>query len=67
MSGGIEIDDSAIIDVEYLTQLYKNKFHKDVDYTIVPKGLTQEKLVDCLDYMLETNVSLVVAYEYLFG
>ena len=62
----INIDDSAIYKVEELNQKYKEIWDKDVDYTVIPKGLTQEKLVKCLELMIETNDSLLVAYNKLF-
>lgn len=38
-----------------------------IDFSIIPKGLTQEKLEKCIELMLDDNMSLVVAYEKLFG
>ena len=37
-----------------------------VDYTIIPKGISGEKLVKCLELMIADNLSLVVAYTNLF-
>ena len=62
----INIDDSAIYKVEELNKKYKEIWNKDVDYTVIPKGLTQEKLVKCLELMIKTNDGLLVAYNKLF-
>lgn len=62
----IYIDDSAIDKVEELNKRYKETWGKEVDYTIIPSGITQEKLVKCLELMIENNISLLVAYSRLF-
>ena len=62
----ILIDDSALDIVEELNKKYKEVWQKEVDYTVVPRGLTQEKLVLCLKLMIEENLSLLMAYNKLF-
>ncbi len=62
----IVIDDSAIEKVEDLNKMYKKAWGKEVDYRIAPRGITQERLVKCLELMIEENLSLVVAYNELF-
>lgn len=52
-------------ELERLEQIYKNTWSKEVDYTILPQGLTQKKLVKCLELMIENNYSLLVAYNKL--
>lgn len=47
---------------EKLEKIYENTWGKKVDYTIIPQGLTQKKLVKCLELMIENNFSLLVAY-----
>ena len=71
LSGGITVeivlDDFAVSKkVEELNKKYLETWGKEVDYTIIPKGITQEKLVKCLALMIETNDSLPVAYYKLF-
>lgn len=61
------IDDSAIEKVEELSKVYEFTWGKKVDYTIIPKGITQEKMVKCLELMIESNLSLLVAYNKLYG
>lgn len=63
----IVLDDFAVSKkVEELNKKYLETWGKEVDYTIIPKGITQEKLVKCLALMIETNDSLPVAYYKLF-
>ena len=63
----IVLDDFAVSKkVEELNKKYLKTWGKEVDYTIIPKGITQEKLVKCLALMIETNDSLPVAYHKLF-
>ena len=52
--------------IEALSKKYKETWGKEVDYTIMPRGITQEKFVKCLELMIEDNLSLVVAYTKLF-
>ena len=62
----IVLDDFAVSKkVEELNKKYLETWGKEVDYTIIPKGNTQEKLVKCLALMIETNDSLIVAYHKL--
>ena len=39
---------------------------KDVDYTTLPKGITQEKLVDVLKIIVDTGESILVGYNKLY-
>lgn len=58
----IQIDDSLLNTIEQLNKEYKEIYGKEVDYTVIPKGITQEILVDCLQLMISNNLSLIVAY-----
>lgn len=63
----IILDDREIREkVEELNKKYENTWGKKVDYTVVPQGITQEKLVDCLELMIKDNSSLLVAYNKLY-
>ena len=67
MTVEIVLDDFAVSKkVEELNKKYLETWGKEVDYTIIPQGITQEKLVKCLALMIETNDSLPVAYYKLF-
>ena len=52
--------------IKELNLIYQQKWGKGVDYTIIPRGISQEQLVDCLELMIETNDSLLVSYNKLF-
>ena len=62
----IFIDDSAIERVNELCKKYQETYGKEIDFTIIPKGLSQEKLEKCIDLMIADNLSLIVAYEKLY-
>ena len=64
---GIFIDDSAVERVDKLCKEYKEIYGKEVDFTVVPKRLTQEKLEKCVELMIKDNLSLIVAYEKIYG
>ncbi len=52
--------------LDTLCALYKQRWGKDVDYTALPKGITQEKLVDVLERIVDTGESILVGYNKLF-
>lgn len=60
------IDDSAIEKVNELCKKYQETYGKEIDFTIMPKGITQEKLAKCIELMVDDNLSLVVAYKKLY-
>ena len=60
------IDDSAIERVRKLSRKYKETWGQEVDCSVIPREMTQEKLVKCLELMINDNVSLLVAYHKLF-
>lgn len=62
----MQADESVLKRIEELSKKYEETWGNEVDYTIMPKGITQEKLVKCLELMIEDNLSLVVAYTKLF-
>ena len=52
--------------LDTLCALYKQRWGNDVDYTVLPKGITQEKLVDVLERIVNTGESILVGYNKLF-
>lgn len=60
------IDDSAIERVRELSRKYKETWGQEVDCSVIPREITQEKLVKCLELMIGDNVSLLMAYHKLF-
>lgn len=61
----LTIDDTPLQRIEELNKEYKATYNKEVDYTVIPKGITQEKLIKCLELMISDNLSLLVAYNKL--
>ena len=51
--------------VEDLLKKYRETCGKDVDFTISPKGITQEDIIPCLELMIADNLSLLQAYNVL--
>lgn len=51
--------------VENLLKKYRETWGKDVDFTISPKGITQEDVIPCLELMIADNLSLLQAYNVL--
>lgn len=49
-----------------LCELYKYRWGKEVDYTILPKGISQEKLVVILQRIVDTGESILVGYDKVF-
>ena len=64
----INIDDSTLEKIEELSKLYKETWGKEIDLSLWTnlKGMTQQKMIKCIELMIEDNVSLVVAYKRLF-
>ena len=62
----MQADAATLKKIEELCKKYKETWGKEVDDKIIPKGITQEKFVKCLELMIEDNLSLVVAYAKLF-
>ena len=66
MNDKYEIDDSAVGRVNELCKKYQETYGKEIDFTIIPKSITQEKLEKCIRLMIDDNISLVVAYDRLY-
>lgn len=56
------INKEALDKIQVLGKEYERTWGKKVDYTILPKGISQEKLVGVLEIMTDTGDSLLVAY-----
>ena len=63
------IDDSALEKIEELSKLYKETWGREIDLSLWQnlKGMTQQKMVKCIELMIEDNISLIVAYAKLFN
>lgn len=55
-------NDSVLKKIEILEKEYEKIWGKKVDYIIIPKGMTQEKLAKVLELMVGTGDSILVAY-----
>ena len=62
----MQADEVTLKKIEELCKKYKEPWRKEVDYTVVSKGITQEIFVKCLELMIADNSSLVDAYAKLF-
>ena len=63
------IDDSALEKIEELSKLYMETWGREIDLSLWQnlKGMTQQKMVKCIELMIEDNISLIVAYAKLFN
>lgn len=59
-------DPDVIEKLDTLRELYKYRWEKDVDYTILPSGMTQEDLVIVLERIVDTGESILVGYDKCF-
>ena len=48
--------------IKILEQRYLENWGKEVDYIVLPVGLTQEKLVKILEIIVETGESILVGF-----
>ena len=62
-----ELEPNLLYKLEFLNKEYEKTYGKKVDYTISPIGITQEKLVLCLELMIKDNLSLLGAYDALYN
>ena len=62
----MQADEFVLKRIEELSKKYQETWGKEVDYTIVPQGITQERLTKCLELMIKDNLSLMIAYNKLF-
>ena len=58
-------DETTLKKIEELSEKYEKAWGKKVDYTIIPAGITQEEIPECLELMIEDNLSLAMAYAKL--
>lgn len=58
----MSINVEALEKIRILEQKYKETWGINVDYTIIPPGMTQEKLVDVLERIVDTGESISVGF-----
>lgn len=49
-----------------LCKLYKHRWGKEVDSTILPHSISQEKLLIILERIVDTGESILVGYNKIF-
>ena len=57
------VNKEALDKIKMLEHKYKETWGKCIDYTITPKGITQEKMVEVLERIIHTGESVLVGYE----
>lgn len=56
------LNKEALKKIRILEQKYKETWGINVDYTIIPPGMTQEKLVEVLERIVDTGESIIVGF-----
>ncbi|MCI9201589.1 MAG: hypothetical protein HFI03_14635 [Lachnospiraceae bacterium] len=56
------LNKEALEKIRILEQKYKETWGINVDYTIIPSGMTQEKLVEVLERIVDTGESIIVGF-----
>ena len=56
------INKEALEKIRILEQKYKETWGINVDYTIIPPGMAQEKLVEVLERIVDTGESIIVGF-----
>ena len=57
------INEDALKQIKQLEQEYEYNWGKKVDYSVIPKGISQEKLVIILERIVDTGESILVGWE----
>lgn len=61
------INDEAIKQIKLLELKYEHNWGKKVDYTILPRGVSQEKLVVILERIVDTGESILVGWNKIYN
>lgn len=56
------LNKEALEKIRILEQKYKETWGINVDYTIIPPGMTQDKLVEVLERIVDTGESIIVGF-----
>ena len=56
------MNQEALNQIKVLEQKYLENWGKEVDYTVLPVGLTQENLIKVLERIVETGESILVGF-----
>ena len=47
-------------------EIYKQRWGKEIDYTILPSGMTQEKLLLVMERIINTGESILMGYGKIY-
>ncbi len=61
------INEEAITQIQLLEQKYEHNWGRKVDYTVLPQGLSQEKLTVILERIVDTGESVLVGWNRVFN
>ena len=61
------INKEAIRQIELLEQEYEHNWGKKVDYSVLPQGISQEKVAVVLERIVDTGESILVGWDKLYG
>ena len=61
------INEEAIRQIQLLERKYELNWGKKVDYSVLPQGLSQEKLADILERIVETGESILVGWNKIYN
>lgn len=54
---------NVLEEIEYLTKIYKQKWNKSIDFTILPSNISQEEKCLALKRILETGEDVLSGYK----
>ena len=60
------INPDTLAQLNNLCELYKHRWGKEVDYTILPRSISQEKLLIILERIVDTGESIPVGYNKIY-
>lgn len=60
------IDEKIYNKIKEYEKIYKKRWGKELDYTIVPNNITQEKLEKILERIIDTGESILVGYNKIY-
>lgn len=61
------INEEAIRQIQLLEKKYEHNWGRKVDYTVLPQGLSQEKLAVILERIVDTGESVLVGWNRVFN
>ena len=61
------VNEEAMKRIEILEQEYERNWGKLPDYTIMPRGISQEKLVVILERIVDTGESVLVGWNKIYS